>query len=443
MKTKLNRRTFLKKSGKASIALGISIGTLRAFAEGSPNEKIVAAVAGINNRGNYLIERFAKLPNCEVKYVIDVDSRFLDKAIETGFKAQNKKPQALTDYRKALEDKDIDVLVIATTDHWHAPMTIEALKAGKNVYVEKPCSHNPAEGQMLVEAQKKYGKLVQMGNQRRSTAVANKMIEEIKEGIIGDVYFARTWYANNRGPIGFGKKTAVPGYLDWDLWQGPAPRIDYRDNIHPYNWHWFWHWGTGEALNNGTHEIDMARWALGVDFPKKVISLGGRYCYAGKDDWECPDTQTITIEFEGRKSILWEGRSCNGFAVEGDQRGVVLYGSKGSIMYISSLYKVFDGDNKLVKTVGRQQASDSTDTKDPGLEDNHVGNFIEAIRGISKLTAPIDEGHKSTLLCQLGNIALRTNSVLICDPKTGHILDNAPAMKLWGREYESGWKPIL
>jgi len=188
----------------------------------------------------------------------------------------------------AIEDKDIDALVIATPDHWHAPMTLEALKAGKNVYVEKPCSHNPAEGEMLVAAQKKYGKLVQMGNQRRSTVVANKMMEEIKEGIIGDVYFARTWYANTRGPIGFGKKAAVPDYLDWELWQGPSPRVDYRDNIHPYNWHWFWHWGTGEALNNGTHEIDVARWALGVDFPKKVVSLGGRYCFTGKDDWNVP-----------------------------------------------------------------------------------------------------------------------------------------------------------
>lgn len=444
MKEKINRRTFLKNTAVAGAALSLSANTIRSFAEASANEKVVVAVAGIRDRGNFLTSKFAGYNNCEVKYVIDVDRRYLEKAVDTAFKAQQKKPFALTDFRKALEDNDVDALVIATPDHWHAPMTIEALKAGKHVYLEKPCSHNPAEGEMLVKAQKKYGKLVQMGNQRRSMAVAQRMVEEIKEGIIGNVYFAKTWYANNRGPIGFGKKIDVPDYLNWELWQGPAPRLPYRSNVHPYNWHWFWHWGTGEALNNGTHEIDVARWALGVDFPKKVVSLGGRYNFVGEDDWECPDTQTITIEFEQGKSIFWEGRSCNNYPIEGDGRGVILYGTKGTIVYLAHSYKVFGLDNKLVKTVGRREAAaDSTNTTDPGLADNHAGNFIESIRGNSKLTSPIDQGHKSVLLCQLGNIALRTNSVINCDPKTGRILNNPAAEKLWSREYEPAWEPKI
>lgn len=443
MKEKMNRRTFLKNAAVTGAALSLSANTIRSFAEGSANEKIVVAVAGVKSRGNELTGQFARLKNCEVKYVIDVDSRYLESAVDTALRAQQKKPATLTDFRKALEDKDIDALVIATPDHWHTPMTIEALKAGKHVYLEKPCSHNPAEGEMLVKAQKKYGKLVQMGNQRRSMAVANQMIQEIKDGIIGNVYFAKTWYANRRGTIGFGKKVDVPEYLDWELWQGPAPRVAYRSNVHPYNWHWFWRWGTGEALNNGTHEIDVARWALGVDFPTKVTSLGGRYHFVNKDDWECFDTQTITIDFKEKKSILWEGRSCNNYPVEGTGRGVTLYGTGGTIVYLATKYKVFDADNKSVKQVGEQTSADTTNIVDPGLGDSHVENFVEAIRGNTKITSPIDEGHKSVLLCQLGNIALRTNSVINCDPKTGRILNNPPAEKLWSRDYEAGWEPKI
>jgi len=449
----INRRDFLRTTGAAGLvglASGCArLGTGAAKSAGrfyvgrksSPNEKVMVATVGIRSRGKKLTGEFAGYKNSEVRYVVDVDGRYLDAAAKTAADAQGKTPGKLQDFRKALDDKDVDAIAIATPDHWHAPMTIMALKAGKHVYVEKPCSHNPAEGEMLVAAQKKYRPLIQMGNQRRSLAVAHQMVNEIREGVIGNVYFAQTWYTNNRAPIGFGKRVPVPDYLDWDLWQGPAPRVPYRSNILPYNWHWFWHWGTGEALNNGTHEIDVARWAMGVDFPFRVSSAGGRYHYVGEDDWEAFDTQTISIEFKEGKCISWEGRSCNKFTVHGASRGVTLVGTEGAIEYLSNSYTVYDKDGKLVKSVGRASGGDVTDTVDPGLGSSHSGNFVDAIRGEAKLNSPIHEGHKSVLLCQLGNIALRTGTTLNINPKNGHILKNRAAQKLWSRDYERGWEP--
>ncbi|AQT67412.1 4-carboxy-2-hydroxymuconate-6-semialdehyde dehydrogenase [Anaerohalosphaera lusitana] len=440
----MNRRDFIKSTSAATLGLGVM--GLGSVAKAAPNEKVIVAVAGIRSRGNYLANKFAGLKNCEVKYVIDVDSRYLPSCAAGVEKTQGKKPQQISDFRKALDDKDVDAIVIATPDHWHAPMGIAALSAGKHVYVEKPCSHNPAEGELFVAAQKKYGKVVQMGNQRRSIGATQRMIKEIRDGVIGNPYFARTWYSRNRKPIGFGKEVDVPDYLDWDLWQGPAARTAYRSNVHPYNWHWFWRWGTGEALNNGTHELDIARWALGVEFPTKVTSLAGRYAYPDKDDWECFDTQNISIEFGGDKLITWEGISAGNTPINKQGRGVMILGDEGQIDYYADRYEVFDKNHNLVNKVDSVQAdenADQTDTTDPGLKDNHAGNFIQAIRGVEKVNSPIDEGHKSVLLGHLGNIAARTGTMLECDAANGHIKNNKTAQALWSREYAPGWEPKI
>ena len=182
-----------------------------------------------------------------------------------------------------------------------------AMQAGKHAYLEKPCSYAPAEGEILIQAATKYKRVLQMGNQRRAWPNVREGIMALKEGAIGRAYFGKSWYATNRKPIGIGKETVVPEWLDWDLWQGPATRVPYKDNVVHYNWHWFWHWGTGEALNNGTHMIDLLRWGLDVDYPTMVSSVGGRYF--ANDDWETPDTQTISIEFGNKCSMTWEGRS--------------------------------------------------------------------------------------------------------------------------------------
>jgi len=438
-----NRREFIKQASVAGAGL-FAAPQIPIF-KGSPNEKVVIGTMGSNSRGFFVAKMFAQLPNVEVGYVCDVDANVVAKTVAEIEKMTGKKPKGFTDVRKMLEVKDFDAMMIATPDHWHAPGAMLGMKAGKHVYVEKPCSHNPAEGEMLVAGAKKYNKLVQMGSQRRSFPKVMEAVQALHNGVIGDVYFAKGWYANARKPIGIGKRVAVPGTLDFDLWQGPAPRRPYQDNLVPYNWHWFWHWGTGEALNNGTHELDVIRWGLGADYPTKVTSMGGRFAY--KDDWETPDTQTISFEFPGNKMVEWEGRSCNGFNNEGVGRGVIFYGSKGTMIIPGGDdYKVYDLNNKLLQDVktGLQEAT-RTNTMGMGekLDSLVLENFVESIRGKSKLTAPIAEGHKSTLLPQLGNIAYRTGRILHCNAENGHILNDKDAMKLWSREYQKGWEMTL
>ena len=432
----MHRRTFLATTA------GLVLGRPRLHAAGfgeargaSANDHISVAVMGVNGRGAVLAKTFAAQPNTDVSYICDVDMRVTEKVV-----GEMSKAKGVSDFRRALEDKDVDALAIAAPDHWHAPATLLALEAGKHVYVEKPCGHNPREGELLVEAQKRYGHVVQMGNQQRSARTSIEIIEAIHNGLIGRTYFGRAWYANTRGPIGHGKVAEVPEGLDYDLWQGPAPHTPYRDNVVHYNWHWFWRWGTGEICNNGTHEIDVCRWALDVDYPTRVTSAGGRYHF--DDDWEAYDTQVASFEFDDGKTITWEGRSCNGRPIEGRSRGASIHGEKGTVVLDRNGYVVYDHDNNMIKEVKRGQAEATLDTRGGGsLTDLHIVNFLDTIRGDAQLMAPIDEGHKSVLLCHLGNIAQHTGRALSCDPATGRILDDDAAMQLWGRDYEPGWEP--
>lgn len=434
------RREFIKSSTLASGALALSSFAGSSLLYGAPNNKIRVALVGTNSRGLHVGKIFAKMPDTEIVCICDVDSNVAAKTVSEIEKITGKKPKIEKDFRKVAEDKTIDAVMIASPDHWHAPMGIMAVANGKHVYIEKPCSHNPREGEMLIEATEKHKKIVQMGNQRRSFPGVNQMINDAKAGIIGRIYFAKAWYSNNRKPTVL-KEGVVPSTLDWELWQGPAPRRAFKDGYVHYNWHWFWHWGTGEALNNGTHELDVARWAMGCDFPNKVVSAGGRYQW--KDDWETPDTQTITFEFPNNTAIAWEGRSCNSYKYFESGRGVILYGEKGTIVYPGGdAYKVYDYDEKLIKEVKEGTALDLTNTisATAGLDALHVQNFLDAVRGNAKQTSPINEGHKSVLLCQLGNIAYRTGETLYCDTANGKP-KSAEAMKLWAREYEKGWEP--
>lgn len=449
MSNKISRREFVASSITTGATIAAASGSPAQAAQ-SPANKVVLAIAGVrtgspgtSGRGPELIGKFGVLPGVEFKYVIDVDRRSLGPAAAFTEKTQGKAPKTETDFRRVLEDKDVDALLISTPDHWHAPMAILAAKAGKHVYVEKPCSHNPREGEILVEVAGKTKRLVQMGNQRRSTGNVRQMVQELQEGVIGKLFLAQCFYSRRRPPIGFGKKVAPPADLDWDLWQGPAPRTAYRDNLHPYNWHWFWNWGTGEALNNGTHLLDVARWAMNVIYPTKVNSFGGRWHDVGLDDWEAPDTQEIQLEFSGGRGISWFGRSCSTYGAPGYKaNGIVFFGSKGTLDYDGSgTYTVYDLNNKPVKTVGGTQKSNLANSADPGLEDTHAQNFIDAIRGNAKLNSPIEQGHYSTLLGQLGNIAHRTGRTLRIDQANGHIIGDPEASKLWTRDYQPGWEP--
>ena len=442
-----SRRDFIKKATTSAAA--VSFGAiLPGFSARSyrniigANDKIRVASVGVNSRGLAVATNFASQKNCEILYVCDVDSRAADKCIDAVEKIQQKRPMASPDFRNALEDKNVDVLIVTAPDHWHAPAAILACAAGKHVYLEKPCSHNPTEGELVVKAAKKYDRILQMGNQRRSWPNVAAAIGELHAGVIGRPYFAKTWYTNNRPSIGKGKEVEVPTWLNYDLWQGPAPRQPYRDNLIHYNWHWFWHWGTGEALNNGTHMVDLARWGLGVDYPVRVSSAGGRYRY--QDDWQTPDTQVINLEFNNNSAITWEGRSCNGRNVEGSSVGVIFYGETGSLLIESgNSYKIYDLKNALVKEVKNNRTIDARNVADPAqeLDALHIQNFFDAIRKGTKVNSDILSGHQSTLLVQLGNIALRSGSTLNIDPKNGHILNDKEAMKYWTREYQPGWEP--
>ena len=443
------RRDFIKKTvaGTAALSLGSILpgfGSSRYQDILGANEKIRIGVIGVNSRGKALAQGFAKLPDCEVTYICDVDSRALEKCQAAIHKITGRTPKGEKDIRKMLESNDFEAVVIATPDHWHAKAAIMAMQAGKHVYLEKPTSHNPAENEMLVRAALKYNRVVQVGNQRRSFPNVIKAMEEIKSGSIGKVRYAKSWYVNNRPSIGTGKVVPVPDYLDWDLWQGPAPRVaDFKDNFIHYNWHWFWHWGTGEALNNGTHEIDVVRWGLGLDFPTAVSSEGGRFRY--KDDWETPDTQTIDIRFGDDCLVTWEGRSCNSRDTEGRDRGVIFYGEGGALETGHNGYRIFDMKNKLVKELASKDVIDGRDPNSPSanLDMGHIADFIDAIKTNRRPNGDIEELHKSTLLVQLGNIAWRTGHRLMIDPSNGHIVNDPEAQRLWSRTYEPGWEPIV
>ena len=384
-------------------------------------------VMGVNGRGMQLAQGFNSGGGAEIAYLCDVDERAMARAVKSVSDKQARVPQGVKDFRRILDDKNVDALVIAAPDHWHAPATILACAAGKHVYCEKPACHNPREGEWMVAAARKHQRIVQLGTQRRSYPAVIEAIEKLKSGAVGRVLFSRGWYNNTRASIGHGKAAPAPDWLDYELWQGPAPERPFQDNLVHYNWHWFWHWGTGELGNNGIHALDVCRWGLGVDYPMRVTSGGGKYRF--DDDQETPDTQTVTFDF-GDKSITWEGRSWHPRGFEGSAFGIAFYGEKGTMVIDGANYKVFDFKGAEIDKGGG-----------PGGDARHYQNFLECIRSGKKPSADIEEGHKSTLLCHLGNIAWRTGRTLHCDPKNGRILDDAKAMALWGREYRKGWEP--
>lgn len=436
------RREFLKKSALATA--GITLGGIGLSAKSygrilGANDRINFGIIGLHGRAYAHLEGAKMCGNTMVTHVCDVDRRELDKFAVESTKSFNQAPTKEKDFRKILESKDVDIITIATPEHWHAPMSIMGLQAGKHVYIEKPCSHNPYEGELLVQAQKKYGKLVQMGNQQRSSEHTIEIMKKIHDGIIGKPYFGKAWYSNTRKAIGIGKVVPVPDYLDWDLWQGPAPRREYKDNVHPYNWHWFWHWGTGETLNNGTHEVDLCRWALGVDYPNRVTASGGRYHF--KDDWEFYDTLVTSYEYDD-KMITWEGMSCQGKQYYGRGRGATIHGTDGTVLIDRDGYQIFSLDDKKIDEFNTAM---KTSTKDlVGMDSmtiQHFRNFVGAIKNREKLHSPIDEGNISVTVLQLSNIAWKLNRTLNLDKENGHIINDNEAMKYWKREYEKGWEP--
>src|ERR1700761_8147870 len=438
----VNRREFLDALAVGAAGLAIRANA-KSYAQilGS-NSRLNFAVIGLNSRGYaHLSALQANKDSACITHVCDVDSKTMDKFAAETRQAMGEAPATQKDFRKILEQKDVDAISIASPDHWHTPMAISGLQAGKHVYVEKPCSHNPAEGALLVEAQKKYGKLVQMGTQQRSSPHTIEIVQKIHEGLVGRAYYAKAWYSNTRKSIGYGKPAPVPNTLDWELWQGPAPRRQYTDNVHPYNWHWFKVWGTGESLNNGTHEVDVCRWALDVDYPEKVTATGGRYAF--KDDWQFYDTLVTSFNYPD-KMLSWEGKSCSGMKFYNRDRGSVIMGTTGSVVVDRDGYEIYDLKGTKTSEFKTGKVTSSSDLRGAdAMTDAHFKNFIAGIRSGEKLNAPIAIGNVSVTTMQLSNIAWEVSRELITDPADGKIKEDSQAMKYWGREYEKGWAPRI
>jgi len=441
------RREFIKNSavGTAGLTLGVMTTGMSAKSYSriiGSNERLTIAIAGLGRRlGAYSEPISRKASNVELVCLCDVMKSQREAAAQKFSKLIPNVPRLENDIRKVISDKNIDLLINATPDHWHAPGTWMAVMAGKHVYVEKPCSQNPREGELLVELQKKYGKVIQMGNQQRSAVESIDIISQIHNGVIGIPYEAVAFYSDDRKAVPVPKKAPAPEGLDWDLFQGPAPRSAYMDDTWNYNWHWYgWNFGTAESGNNGTHELDIARWALQLQYPEKVIVEASKRHFTD-DGWTMYDTMDALFKFPGGKMIRWNGKSRNNYQTYGSGRGTIIYGTEGSVYLDRDGYKLFDRLGKLSRdsrSTGKEAGTALGGGGD--MTTKHVVNFFDAIRGKVKQNSPIDEGVKSTLLCHLANISYRVGKPLDVNSENGHINDKG-AMKLWSREYEPGWEP--
>jgi predicted dehydrogenase len=410
------RRSFLKASA-AGLALTV------AGAADQPNERIVLAVMGVRSRGRDLLRGFSAFSDVEIAYICEVDESLVPAALKEVNARQKRTPKVEKDVRRVLQDKDVTALAVAAPDHWHALATIWACQAGKHIYVEKPISHNLIEGRRMVEAARTHKRVVQVGMQRRSSAHVASAAEFIRSGKLGKVPFARAWIAGDRKSIGKKPDSSVPQGVDYDLWLGPAPAHAFNANRFHYNWHWFWDYGTGEIGNNGIHGLDLARQVLGLDTPTRISCGGGKYYY--HDDQQTPDTQIATFDFP-HTTLVWEHRIWAKTDLDGQSWGVSFHGENGTLTF----------DHGGWHVTGGASASDKAgDTERP-----HMRNFLDCIRSGKLPNADIEEGHKSTRLCHLGNIAYRTGHTLHFDAATETIRDDAAANKLLGRTYR---KPFV
>jgi len=425
MKT-LSRREFLKKSTRGVAGVAAGVVALRTGLTGyAANDEIGMAVVGVHGRGMHHTKVWTAMKGVRVVALCDPDERVLGVPAMGVRQTTGIKPNLYADIREMLRDKDVDVVSIATTNHWHALATIWSCQAGKDVYVEKPASHNVFEGRKMVEAARKYNRIVQVGSQGRSAASVRKAIELLRQGAIGEVFMARALCFKKRDSIGFAEPTTPPKELHYDLWLGPAPQQPYHGNLVHYNWHWFWDFGNGDIGNQGVHQMDTARWGMGKGYPVKVNSMGGRYGY--QDQGQTPNTQVACFIYDDGRALVFEVRGRHTNDEAGVDIGNLFYGSKGwlAIYGTEGPYDFYLGDNK--KPEPRQE----------GEGFDHFENFIEAVRkrDPSILTAPVEEGHISAALCHIANIAYRLGRTLTFDPKTETFPGDPEANKLLTRDY--------
>jgi predicted dehydrogenase len=390
------------------------------------------ALMGVHGRGRQLTPSFLQFPEVEITHVCDPDAAVIPAALKLITDHGRKEPIVVRDFRSLLDNPQIDVLVCAAPDHWHALATVLACQAGKDVYVEKPVSHNLVEGRRMVEAARKYNRVVQAGTQRRSCEELALAVDRVQSGALGKVHLARTWITSIRPNIGRDPVSSPPGALNFDLWAGPAVDPHYKKNLVHYHWHWRWLYGTGECGNNGIHGLDVARWGLGVDAPKFVSCGGNKYHF--DDDQETPDTQLATFDFD-HAAIEWEHRTWSKRGLEGAEFGIVFYGSEATLVALDSGWKIYRDGKVVEERAGTSRAD---------WERRHIRNFLDCRLTRKRPAADIEIGHRSTSLCHLANIAWRTRSTLRYDGNTESIADNPAATALLGREYRRGYElPVI
>jgi predicted dehydrogenase len=419
----VTRRTFFKGTAAAGMGLLATSKTTWAGA----NDRIRVGCVGVHGRGREHLQAFSSLPNVEVAAICDIDENVLNGQINEFFKAKKVKPKGYIDIRKLLENKSIDAISIATPNHWHSLAAIWACQAGKDVYVEKPCSHNVWEGRKLVEAAKKYNRVVQHGTQIRSNPSIQEAMDHLRKGTIGEVYLARGLCYKRRDTIGKKPDGPTPKGVDYNLWLGPAPEHAFNPNRFHYNWHWMWDYGNGDIGNQGVHQMDLARWGLGVGLPKKVSGMAGMFLF--DDDKEVPNTITTAFYYpdagpKGRM-LEFEVRPWHTNDEKGAKIGNIFYGSEGYMVIDSySHYKIYLGDKG-----------------EPGPEGdkggNHFENFIQAVRERKPemLNAPIEEGHLTAALCHLGLVSARVGRSFNFDPEKETIIGDDEAAAYLTRKY--------
>jgi predicted dehydrogenase len=426
--TEQSRRNFLHTAAAALASTSAS--TLR-----GANDKVNVAIIGLGGRGRYHLSEYAKLPDARIAAICDVDQAALERAQAQVEKLTGQKPKGYADMRQVFDDKEVEAVSMPLPNHWHALATIWACQAGKDVYVEKPACHNPFEGQKMVEAARKYKRMVQIGSQGRSAAHKIKAVQLLRDGAIGKVYLAKGLCFKRRPSIGHKPDGPVPPGLDWDKFLGPAPMRAYNENRFRYNWHWFWDTGNGDIGNQGVHEMDIARWGLGKEgLPKSVVSTGGKYVY--DDDQETPNTQIATFDY-GDAELMFEVRgiltgSEGGLPVQANNTvGNLFYGSDGWMALDGSGFKVYKGEkNELVM-----------EEKGPPRGDAgpHMGNFLAAVRSrnYQDLHADVQIGVTSANLCHLANISYRLKRKLDFDPAAGRFLKDEEANRMLTRAYRA------
>jgi predicted dehydrogenase len=418
----MNRRDFLQTA-----ALGAGLGSRSVAA----SDRIGVAMIGLGGQGRHLTGKFAAQPDVDILYLCEVDQNRYDAGARLVSDKTGKRPPLISDLRKALADKAVDAVVIATPDHWHAPATILACDAGKDVYVEKPASHNLREGRMMVAAARRGKRIVQLGTQSRSRPSTQRAVELAHSGKIGKVVAVKAFDVQLRANIGHKENAPPPAGVDYETWLGVAPFVPFNENHFHYKWHWHWNFGTGDMGNDGVHQLDQARWALGADLPSEISGMGRKLFF--DDDQRTPDTMNISFAYPDRV-LIWEMRIWNPYGMANQENGVEVYGSAGMIQIgrwnRQWGYKLFDDKGKLVE----DNSKNETDA-DPA----HVRNFLDCVKSRKAPNAEIAIGHASSSLCHLGNIVARTGRNLKFDSKTETIAGDAEANRLLGREYRKHW----